>query len=170
MTLIYEQRAFTLIELLVVVLIIGILAAIALPQYQKAVAKARGAEAISMIRSVVPAIEEYMLANNAFPPSWDVLSVSGAELSKYAKDNDTLTAGNYSYILIYGRLDVGPIEKKGPSFIWQSPYARWRTDLPQRKILCYYGASDAFGESICKTFGSNVIEKEGENVRVVEIN
>jgi prepilin-type N-terminal cleavage/methylation domain-containing protein len=54
---------FTLIELLVVVLIIGILAAIALPQYQKAVDRAHAADALVHIKNMEKAIELAVLQN-----------------------------------------------------------------------------------------------------------
>ncbi len=69
------RGAFTLIELLVVVLIIGILAAVAVPQYQKAVEKSRAAQALTMLKSVAQAAEAYYLANGTEFTSFDELAL-----------------------------------------------------------------------------------------------
>ena len=70
-----NKQAFTLIELLVVVLIIGILAAVALPQYQKVVEKSRATQAFTLLKSVHQAIKDYQLANGTYPTSFDELSI-----------------------------------------------------------------------------------------------
>lgn len=61
----YNKRGFTLIELLVVVLIIGILAGIALPQYRKAVEKSRAAEAFAYLSAMDKALKVRFMAEGA---------------------------------------------------------------------------------------------------------
>ena len=70
-----NTKAFTLIELLVVVLIIGILAAVALPQYQKAVEKSRAVQALTLLKSIAQAEQAYHMANGNYTSSFDELAV-----------------------------------------------------------------------------------------------
>ena len=68
MTYLYNNGGFTLIELLVVVLIIGILAAVAVPQYQKAVEKTKQIQDIAIVRTLYKGLEIYRLENGSYPP------------------------------------------------------------------------------------------------------
>lgn len=61
------SKGFTLIELLVVVLIIGILVAVAMPQYQKAVEKARMVEAVTMLTNIIKGVKLYRLGSDGVP-------------------------------------------------------------------------------------------------------
>jgi type IV pilus assembly protein PilA len=83
------QKGFTLIELLVVILIIGILAAIALPAFLGQRSKGQDADAKSAARNLVSALESFYATNQTY---------SGA-----ASDNDVLQSG------VYGLHDRRPV-------------------------------------------------------------
>ena len=82
-----KNKAFTLIELLIVILIIGILAAIALPQYQRIVIKTQFSEIVSALKALRDAQNRYYTANGTYTNNRDSLDIefplSDTENRKY---------------------------------------------------------------------------------------
>ncbi|MBR4592435.1 MAG: prepilin-type N-terminal cleavage/methylation domain-containing protein [Elusimicrobiaceae bacterium] len=70
-----NRKGFTLIELLVVVLIIGILTAIAIPQYEKSIARSRAAEAMLTAKTIIDAASIYAATYRACPTTVNDLDV-----------------------------------------------------------------------------------------------
>lgn len=95
-----NERAFTLIELLVVVLIIGVLSAIALPQYQKATEKAKAVQAWVLLKQVADAQQAYYLANGSYASKFADLGIeiplTGNTKWRNSGITDTLSSQDWS--------------------------------------------------------------------------
>lgn len=110
-----NRQGFTLIELLVVVLIIGILASIALPQYQKAVVKARFAAIKPTLAALKQAEEYHYLVNGEYAIDMNALDINAnCHVPHFAwlpNDNSILQCGSDMYVdVINGSPSHPPME------------------------------------------------------------
>ena len=97
-----NKQGFTLIELLVVVLIIGILASVALPQYQKAVLKSRTSQAWVTLKNLSVAARVYCLENPSGTARMDNLAIDvqntkdfGFRGQKYCSSDEEIFSAAY---------------------------------------------------------------------------
>lgn len=72
-----DERGFTLIELLIVVAIIGIIAAISIPNLLNAFNQSKQKRTMADLRSISTAIESYAVDNSTFPSATTMSSLSG---------------------------------------------------------------------------------------------
>ena len=84
-------KGFTLLELLVVVVIIGVLAAIALPQYKMAVLKSKYARAKQTASDIRKAYELYYTVHNTFPTKFSQL-----DFANKFNDSNQINTGDYN--------------------------------------------------------------------------
>ena len=137
---------FTLIELLVVVLIIGILAAVALPKYQRAVQKAHFAQIITMAKNLYDAQQRYFLANSNYSPKLENLDIS---FSNALDDEQQKIPFKFGYCAV--NYDGGEAPLRVGCFM-NSPrvfYALYLSNGSQ--MCCAYPADNYAGEWLCKS-------------------
>ncbi|WP_428048614.1 type IV pilin protein [Candidatus Avelusimicrobium caledoniensis] len=135
-----NKQAFTLIELLVVVLIIGILAAVAVPQYKLAVAKARAVEARVNLNAIVQAQVLYYMASGNFASSLEELDIQ-------VKNTPYVTF--YCNISTFADCWADMSSKYGIRL----NFAVWVNGSVSRYCTVNTGAMQELGTQICKTLG-----------------
>ena len=148
-----NTKGFTLIELLVVVLIIGILAAIALPQYFKAVERSRAAEALSMFTAIAGAQQRYALVHGSYANNFQDLDIEFRNQDGSETTSDTLETQSFNI-----QIQSGPASNSNLGVVAtrkSSRYGEYRLERNYQtgRITCHnVGGKDP----ICNSIGLTV--------------
>ena len=150
-----NKRAFTLIELLVVVLIVGILAAVAVPQYQVAMYKARLSSVWAMMKAIKQANQLYYLEHGEYTSdidAWDIELPSGWTATHTADSTwreIVLPNGDHFQVVSASREGIADPRVQG----WTSKCsARLWTAYAKEGYKCYPQGTD-LGVRVCKALG-----------------
>lgn len=163
-----NKLGFTLIELLVVVLIIGILASIALPQYRMAVTKSRVASMLPLMRRWKDAFAEYKLQHGDYGnendgiPNGDVLGVTWPSDWNNGSCGNNVTCSNDYWFCFAGEEYVGNVycshDLDNGSYFLISMYQPDDEMYEDLRNLMVCEASDSEGSRVCQRLGGEIIE------------
>lgn len=138
------QKGFTLIELMIVVAIIGILAAVAIPQYQDYVTKSKWGSNISDLNSLKKSIGICFQSNSGDGTLCDTaakLNLGGLPTPKYATGAIALTGAAGSMVINFtGTTEVG-------SYVFEASCA---ADVSGTRITCDKTVTDTIPDKILK--------------------